>query len=243
MQIITIAIQKGGTGKTTTTIALAQAAALKGFKTLVIDLDPQGNTTFALGAEPNRGNTSYDLIAGNGAKPQVIANNLDVIPAAWELATLKTDKGSARRLQGAIKPFKKVYDYIFIDTPPTAGELQYNALQASDGLIVPILADIYNIQSLYQLTDTARRFKQNSNPDLSILGFIFTQIDTRSTIARDMQEKIIVLANKNNIPYLGSIHKGVAIQEAAALRKNLFEYAPKSAPAQDYMSIFERLSQ
>lgn len=242
MQIITIAIQKGGTGKTTTTLALSQAAALNGYNTLVIDLDPQGNTTLALGAEPNRGGTSYDLIIGNGAKPQVIQKNLDVIPAAWELAALKTDKGSARRLQTAIKPFTKLYDFIFIDTPPTAGELQYNALQASTGLIIPILADIYNIQSLYQLTDTARRFKQNSNPNLEVLGFVFTLIDTRSTIARQMQEKITVLANKNNIPYLGSVRKGIAVQEAAALQKNLFEYAPKSTPAQDYLNIFERLN-
>lgn len=241
MQIITIAIQKGGTGKTTTAAALSQAAALCGRKTLALDLDPQGNFTFALGARPLKGTTSFDLIAGNGAEPQTLADNLDVIPAAWELATLKTEPGSARRLQRAIKPLTKHYDFIFIDTPTIAGELQYNALQASTGLIIPLLGDIYNLQSLYQMTDTAKRFQEKSNPDLNILGFIFTQIDTRSTIARQMQEKLTVLANKNNVPYLGSVRKGIAIQEAAALQKNLFEYAPKSNPAIDYLQIFERL--
>ena len=241
MQIITIAIQKGGTGKTTTAATLSRAAALCGKKTLALDLDPQGNLTFTLGAKPLKGNTSFDLITGNGATPQTLSDNLDIIPAAWELATLKTEPGSARRLQRAIKPFTKHYDFIFIDTPTIAGELQYNALQASTGLIIPLADDIYNLQSLYQMTDTAKRFQQKSNPDLQILGFIFTQIDTRSTLSRQMQEKLTVLANKNNVPYLGSVRKGIAIKEAAALQQDLFTYAPKSNPAIDYLEIFKRL--
>lgn len=240
MEILTVAIQKGGTGKTTTALALSQAAAVKGMKVLAIDLDPQGNFTFAMGASGNSF-TSYDLLTQDApGEPVKISPFISVYPAAWELANLKSDKGSARRLQTKLESIKNNYDLIVIDTPPTAGELQYNALQASTGLVIPLQADIYNLQSLYQIAETAKAIKE-SNQDLSIKGFIITKLDTRSTIARQMQEQIIVTANKNNIPYLGSIRTGIAVQESAALQKSLFEYAPNSKPAQDYMALLEQL--
>ena len=118
--------------------------------------------------------------------------------------------------------------------------MQYNALQAATGLIIPLQADIYNLQSLYQITDTAKQMQQ-SNPNLQIKGFIITKLDNRSTIAKQMQEQIIIAANKENIPYLGSIRTGIAVQEAAALQQNLFEYAPKSKPASDYLMLLAHL--
>lgn len=241
MQVLAVAIQKGGTGKTTTAAVLAQAAAHKGQKVLAIDLDPQGNLSFAAGADTNKAG-SYDLLNGTPATEviQSLQQGFDIIPASWNLATEATSRGSATRLKTAIEPIKKKYDLIIIDTPPTAGELQYNALFAATGLIIPLEADIFSLQSLYQITETARQIQQ-TNKKLVIKGFVITQLDSRSTIAKQMQENVIIAANKNNIPYLGSIRTGVAIKEAAALQENLYSYAPKSNPAKDYLALLEQL--
>lgn len=245
MEVLTVAIQKGGTGKTTTAAALAQAAAHCGKRVLAIDLDPQGNFTFALGYQPgNGGLNSYSLLTGSAPAEQVIGHspqNLDIICASWDLQTVTSERGSARRLQRAIEPVKGRYDLIIIDTPPTAGELQYNALQAATGLIIPLQANIYNLQSLYQITETARQIKV-SNPALSIKGFVLTQYDGRSTIARQMQQTITETAGSIGIECLGTIRNGIAVQEAAALQQSLFDYAPKSKPAADYMALYEALN-
>lgn len=241
MQIITVAIQKGGTGKTTTAAAVVQAAAYRGRSVLAIDLDPQGNLSFTLAADTSKPG-SYDLLGGAAAADLIQHKpGYDVIPASWNLSTITSGRGSARRLQKAIEPLKKEYDLIVIDTPPTAGELQYNALQAATGLIIPLQADIYNLQSLYQITDTARQIQQ-TNQELKILGFLLTQYDRRSTIARQMQETITEQAAAMGVPYLGAIRAAVAVKEAAALQQSLFEYAPKSNPAADYLAVYDTIA-
>lgn len=245
MQILAVAIQKGGTGKTTTAATIAQAAAFRNKKVLAIDLDPQGNLSFALGVTGQAQFTSYDLLTASSV-PRILRApcGVDIIPAAWELANIKSEKSSARRLQNAIKKYFPAgsYDFIIIDTPPTAGELQYNALQAATDLIIPLQADIYNLQSLYQITAAARQIQQ-SNEQLHIAGIVITKADTRSTIARQMREQITEQAAKDNIPCLGIIRTGVAIQEAAALQKSIYEYAPYSNPAQDYLSLLDRITE
>lgn len=239
--ILAVAIQKGGTGKTTTAAALAHAAVYRGYRTLAIDLDPQGQFSFTLSADTSKPG-SYELITGTPAAEliQHIRANLDVIPASWNLSTLTSGRGTARRLQNAIEPIKDEYDLIVIDTPPTAGELQYNALQAATGLVIPLQADIYNLQSLYQIIDTAEHIHR-SNSDLAITGFILTQYDGRSTIAKQMKEGIINKATSMGVPYLGIIRAAVAVKEAAALQESLFEYAPKSKPAADYLELFDTI--
>ena len=208
--IIAVAIQKGGTAKTTTAAALTQAAVYRGRSVLAIDLDPQGNLSFCLAADTNKPG-GYELLTGTTAADlaQTIRPGLDVIPASWNLSAITSGKGSARRLQRALEPIKDKYDLIIIDTPTQAGELQYNALQAADGLIIPLQADIYNLKSLYQITDTARQF-QRSNPALQLTGFILTQYDGRSTIARQMKETITDRAAAIGVPYLGTIRAAVA---------------------------------
>ena len=243
MQILTFTTQRGGTGKTTTAAAIAQAAALDGKKVLAVDLDPQGNLTYTLKADPAQGG-SYELLTGTPARRliQATEGGIDVIPAKWALSTITSGIGSAKRLQTGLKPVRGRYDFIVIDTPATAGELQYNALQAATGLIIPIQADVYGLQGLYQISEAAEQFKR-SNPELTVKGIVFTRHNGRSTLARQMKETIITAARDRGIPYLTEIRAGVAIQEAQALQTNLFKYAPKSNPAQDYLNLYELLKE
>lgn len=239
--IYTIATQKGGTGKTTTAAALAQAAAYKGRRALAIDLDPQCNLTYCLAADDTQPG-SYDLLHGAAASQviQTTGQSIDVIAGSPDLQTETTGAGSARRLQKALEPVKGQYDIIILDTPATAGELQYNALQAADRLIIPLEADAYNLQSLAQITAAAQQIK-GSNPDLQIAGVLLTQYDPRPVINRQLLEMLQDNAAAQDIPFLGTVRKAVAVKEAAALQLSLFEYAPKCKPAADYMSIYKQL--
>lgn len=240
MQIITVAVIKGGTGKTTTAAALAQAAAAAGKKVLAIDLDPQANLTFTLAADQNR-QGSYQLL--HGADPQQLIQRtpqgIDVIAASPDLATERTAPASAKRLQAAIEPLR--YDYIIIDTPPTMGELTFNALQACTGLIIPLEVDNYSLQGLYQITDIAHQM-QRHNPKLKILGAVLTRYDNRPKINRYLRDVIADKGKEAGAPLLAEIRKGVAVTEAQAMQLSLFDYAPHSKPAQDYKRLFEIIS-
>lgn len=240
--IYTIATQKGGTGKTTTAAALAQAAAYKGKRALAVDLDPQGNLTFALAADA-RAAGAYELLHGAAAADviQHTAQGLDVITASRGLQAEKSWAGSARRLAEALEPIRRKYSFIVIDTPATAGELQYNALQAADRLIIPLETDAYNAQSLYQIAETAEQIRQ-TNPRLKISGVILTKYDGRATLSRLLCARLEETAAALHIPFLGTVRKAIAIPEAAAFQQSLFEYAPKSKPAADYLRIYETIT-
>lgn len=240
--ILTIANQKGGTAKSTTAAALAQAAAHKGRRVLAIDLDPQGNLSFFLAADVARAG-AFEVLDGQPAADaiQATAGGLDVIPASWNLQTITSSRGSARRLKAALKPVAGRYDLIIIDTPPTAGELQYNALMAADSLIIPLQADIVGLQGLYQMTDTARQIQQ-SNPDLTITGYILTRSGGRSTLARQLADTIQAQAQEMGIPFLKAIREAVAIREAQTLQRSLYEYAPRSKPAADYLELLDTIT-
>lgn len=242
MQIVTTAIIKGGTGKTTTAAAIAQAAANAGKKVLAIDLDPQANLSFTIGADQNKPG-SYDLLNGGNAAGliQTTAQRIDAITAAPDLATIKTAPGSAKRLQEAIEPIKDNYSLIVIDTPPQMGELTYNALQASTGLIIPLETDNSSIQGLYQITDIAHQMER-SNPALSIMGVILTRYDKRAKLNQYLQEVIAKTCKEIGTPYLGEIRPGIAIREAQAMQQSLFEYAPNSNPAKDYLAIYKTIA-
>ena len=242
MKVIAVAIQKGGTGKTTTAAALAWAGSAKGLRVLAIDLDPQKNLSYTLGATATGGG-AYSLITGQPPESLIQATEQgpDVIPATADLSTITTGRGSARRLQQALDPIRDQYDLIIIDTPPTAGELQYNALQAADGLIIPLEAFDYDYQSLHQITDTARQIMQ-TNPALTIIGCVITRYDGRATINRQTRDIIRAEADKIGVPYLGTIRQGVAIREAVRLQKPLFKYARRSNVAQDYMELFDTIT-
>lgn len=243
MRVITVANQKGGSGKTTTALALAQAGKAKGFKMLCIDVDAQGNLSTALGANPNCGN-SYDFITG--AKKirdciQETAQGIYLIAGSFNLSALKTSNGSAMRLQKAMKDIQGGYDLCIIDCPPNMGEAQFNALQASSLLVIPLQASVFDTQGLYVMVDTARQFSR-TNPALTIAGYVLTAFDGRSKLSKTLEEKMKAEAESQGVEYLGSIRRGVAVREAQALSLSLYEYAPNSNPAKDYMDIFDKLT-
>lgn len=239
--IITVGAQKGGVGKTTTAAMLAQGAAFRGKKVLAVDLDPQGDLSFALAAKDAQ-KGSYALM--EGADPEEVLQRspqgLDVIPAEWDLANATSSKGSALRLKKALEPIRAEYDLIVLDVPSKTGELQYNALQASTGLIIPLHADSYSMQALFKTMKTAI-VMQSTNEDLEALGILFTEFDGRTNIGKGMRDKTTEYAASMGIPCLGSIRKGVAVSEAAAMRQSLFEYDPKSNPAQDFLVVLDVL--
>ena len=243
MQILAIANQKGGSGKSTTAAALAQAAAARGLRVLAVDLDPQGNLSFFTGADANQPG-AFDLLEQGrpaAALIQRTAGGLDVIPAALELQTITTGKGSARRLAAALAPIRRQYDLILIDTSTAPGEARLNALMAATQLVIPLEADIGGLQGLYQIYDEARQVQQ-ANPALTICGYILTKYDRRSTLARTMADRIQAAAEEMGIPSLGAIRAAVAIREAQSFQISLYDHAPKSYPAQDYMRVLDNLT-
>ena len=243
MQIVAVANQKGGSGKSTTATALAQAAAARGLRVLAADLDPQAHLSFFTGADANQPG-ACDLLE-NGRPAAVLiqrtACGLDVIPAALELQTISSGKGSARRLAAALAPIRRQYDIIFIDTSTAPGEARLNALMAATQLVIPLEADIGGLQGLYQIHDEARQVQQ-ANPALTICGYVLTKYDRRSTLARTMADRIHAAAEEMGIPSLGVIRAAVAIREAQSFQISLYDYAPKSYPAQDYMRVLDNLT-
>lgn len=241
MKIITAAVIKGGTGKTTTTAALAQAAKRDRMKVLAVDLDPQANLTFILNGNQNQSG-SVQLLHGEDPL-QLIQNTeqgIDLIAASPDLAAERTAPASAMRLQQALEPIKKDYDFIFIDTPPQMGELTFNALQAASGLLVPLETDSNSIQGLYQIVDIARQI-QNSNPALSIMGAVLTRYDKRANLNRYLRDTIEKTGQEIGAPLIATIRPGIAIREAQAFQRSLYEYAPKSNPAADYLKLYKKI--
>lgn len=246
--IITTAIIKGGTGKSTTAAALAQAARQDGKKVLCIDLDPQANLTYFLGAE-HATSGSYDVIKAAGGKSDSDARagitgteqGIDCMAADSRLSQLTTKHGSALRLEKALERIKAEYDLIIIDTPPAIGELAYNAIQAADRYIVPLEADNNSVSGLSQIVSIAEQIRQTSNKKLSLVGAFITRHSAQSKINRFLRDNIERQVTAAGIPYLGEIRQGVAIKEAQTLQRNLYEYAPKSKPAMDYLRLYESI--
>lgn len=240
--IITVAMQKGGTGKSTTAAALIQAGVNHGLKVLAIDLDTQANLTYFLkGKQTKKG--AYDLlISGVGADSiQKTPQGVYLAPASFQLSTLKTGTGSARRLEKALTPLKEKYDLIVIDTPPTINELQYNALQTADFVIIPLQATVSGLQGLMQIAETIKAM-QKSNPKLKA-GVLFTAHNSRANITKRMVELITNKAQENGFISLQAIRQGIVIQEAQALQENIFDYAPNSNPVIDYGLLYKQITE
>ena len=246
MRIISVSNQKGGVAKTSTAAAIAQGAIKRGKNALCVDLDPQGSLTTICRADGTK-KGSYDLLKGADAAPliQHIPCMPDMIPASLQLAgadaELSSRAGRDFLLQAALKPLKE-YDLIVIDTPPTLGTLLVNSLTAAHEVIIPLQADTFALQSIYQLADTIKQVQQYCNPGLTIRGALLTKYSPRTVLARDLRDTIAEKCAELGIPMLTTaIREGVAVKEAQTMRENLFDYAPRSNPAKDYEALLNEL--
>lgn len=246
MKTLAIINQKGGVGKSTTAQALAAGLALKGYKVLTVDLDPQGNTSFSLGATTD-GATALGVLLAE-VKPEDAIQPTKygaVIAGSKALAgadAFLTEIGKEYKLKEALEQVGGGYDYIVIDTPPALGILTINALTACDSVIIPAQADIYSLQGVADLADTIKQIKKYCNPALTIEGILFTRYSSRSAFNKELAGLAGELAAKlGTRVFTTTIREAVAVKKAQAAQQSLFEYDPKAKVTEDYTALVEEL--
>lgn len=242
--ILAIANQKGGVGKTTTSINLAAAIAQRGKKTLLIDLDPQANSSIAFYDAGDMQISMFDVLGDHRAEmAAVIKPTKDplLFLAPGRLALAKIEQQLAGqfdapfKLKDALAPILKDYDYIVIDTPPSLGILTVNALVASTHLLVPIQAAYFAIEGTDDLLETYERIRARPNPALKVLGVVITLFDKRTNISRDTHGQIRSVFG--SVLFKTRISKNVRLEESPAYKETILTYAPKSPGAQEYRKL------
>ncbi|MGF7060626.1 ParA family protein [Brassicibacter mesophilus] len=245
-KVIAIFNQKGGVGKTTTNVNLSACLAKKGKKTLVVDIDPQGNTTSGFGINKKELTLSiYDvLINGINAKEAVIntsIENLLIIPSNVELAgaEIELTKHDDRELalKKAIEDIKEDYDYIFVDCPPSLGLLTINSLVAVDSVLIPIQCEYYALEGVSQLMDTIKLVKRSLNPQLEIEGVVLSMFDGRTNLSIQVVDEVKKFF-KGKV-YTTIIPRNVRLAEAPSFGIPIIDYDPKSKGAEAYLELAE----
>jgi chromosome partitioning protein len=243
-KIIAIANQKGGVGKTTTTVNICASLAVAEKKVLLIDSDPQGNSTSGVGIDRHTvTGTTYDLYTGKLPFEQIKLpthlNWLEVIPAKIDLVGVEIELiqmiSRERVLSRALAPIKDNYDYIFIDCPPSLGLLTVNALTAADGVLIPVQCEYYALEGLTALTNTIKLIKQDLNPNLSIEGVLLTMFDSRNNLANQVAAEVRKYFGDK--VYTTVIHRNVALSEAPSHGKPALLYDIRSRGAQSYLEL------
>jgi len=243
-KIIAIANQKGGVGKTTTAINLSACIAERGYKVLLIDIDPQGNSTSGLGIEKSQLNHSvYDiLINGINARQtisQTMIDTLDIIPANIDLvgAEVELVPRMAREqiLKAALNEIRNDYDFIFMDCPPSLGLITVNALTAADKILVPIQCEYYALEGLSQLINTVKLVKTNLNPKLEVEGVVLTMFDSRTNLSAQVVEEVKKYF-KNKV-YKTVIPRNVRLGEAPSFGLPIIRYDSSCLGTQCYNEL------
>ena len=243
-RIIAVANQKGGVGKTTTAINLAACLSVKGKKVLLIDMDPQGNTTSGVGIDKNElESTIYDLMIGESSISGCIVENvfedMDLIPTNVDLAAAEIELIGVERKEFILKDeidfVKDKYDFIIIDCPPALSMLTINAMTTADSVIVPIQCEYYALEGLSQLLHTINLVSERLNPTLAIEGIVFTMYDGRTNLSQQVVENVRV--NLGGNVYDSIIPRNIRLAEAPSYGLPIIKYDPKSAGAEAYMAL------
>lgn len=245
---IAVANQKGGVGKTTTTVNLSAALGAKGQRVLVVDTDPQGNTTSGIGVDKNNiENTIYELMLDEITTDQCIikniVDNVDIIPANVNLAAVEVelmDKENREYIvKNAIDWVKDQYDFIMVDCPPSLSTLTINSMTAADTVLVPIQCEFYALEGLSQLITTVNLVKERLNPELGMEGIVFTMYDSRNNLSDQVVEN--VKAHVEEKVYNTLIPRNIRLAEAPSYGMPINKYDPKSAGAVAYDSLADEL--
>ena len=243
-RILAVANQKGGVGKTTTSINLAACLAESRKKVLLVDLDAQGNATSGLGIDKSTlPRCMYDVLINNADLAEVIVptawKNLWVAPATMNLAGAEIDligkKNPANALKKHLGKVKENYDYILIDCPPSLSFLTINALTAADGVLVPLQCEFYALEGMAQLLNTVDRIRQSSNPDLVVDGIVMTMADSRTHLSNDVVEQ--VRTHFPDLLYKTVIPRSVRLGEAPSYGQPITVYDPHGKAAEAYRAL------
>ena len=247
-RVIAIANQKGGVGKTTTSINLAACLAEKGKKVLSIDLDPQGNMTSGLGVDKNEvSNTVYELMLDecsiNESIHETVVENLKVIPSNVDLAGAEIEllgiNDKEYILKTAVDYIKDDYDFIIIDCPPSLNMLTVNAMTTADTILVPIQCEYYALEGLSQLIHTINLVQERLNPKLQIEGIVFTMYDVRTNLSNQVVET--VKENLDSTIYKTMIPRNIRLAEATSYGIPINMYDTKSAGAESYRNLAKEI--
>ena len=246
-QVVSMLNQKGGVGKTTTSVNLATALALRGYKVLVLDMDPQGNASSALGVDLKKP-TIYQCLCkqiplSEAVQPSEL-ENLFFIPSNAHLSALEVEILSEPsweyRLKSTLQPYIKDYKYIFIDCPPSLGPLTVNVLVASESFIIPLQCEYYALEGLSQLKETVRRIRENFNPRLELKGILLTMFDQRNSLSHQIEAEVRKHFNKKVFQTV--IPRNIRLSEAPGFGKSIFQYDPRSAGAKQYFNLSAEFS-